>query len=63
MKIKFMSIFGLLLTVLIIIIVFPLPVKSDTGKCCPEIGSDCVIDNVPTSNKYYKAQGDCPMPI
>lgn len=32
---------------------------SDSGTCCPEIGSSCVIGNYVRENAYYKSEGPC----
>lgn len=32
---------------------------ADSGTCCPESGSSCVIGAILTTNAYYKASGSC----
>lgn len=34
-------------------------VYADTGTCCQEVGSTCVIGKYAEENAYYKSEGPC----
>jgi hypothetical protein len=33
--------------------------QPDTGTCCPETGSLCIIGTTSAQNYYYKSEGPC----
>jgi hypothetical protein len=59
MKKRFLAVLGLIVFVLTMVSVFTLPVRSDSGTCCPEISSDCVIGTFHAGGKYFKSEGPC----
>lgn len=34
--------------------------RPESGTCCPQLFSDCIVGDIIRENKYYKREGPCP---
>jgi len=61
---KTLKVMGLVILVATLTFIFTMPVISrppaDSGTCCYQLSSKCVIGSVTHDDYYYLASGPCP---